>query len=113
MASRAQPLPRMPEPADFVCAILTAPATALLAVLGTILATLTGGYEPIDESIHLGAAAFVLIPPASILLRARSRRLSLGWACLLLCMTIVSMLATLMVLVVAMSYAYAALMQGF
>lgn len=99
--------------ADFACAILTAPATALVAIVAAALAALLGGEPLAGKAMFAGLAAFVVVAPATSLLRARTRRLRLDWACLLLCVTLVAMAATVAAIVIAMSFAYACFMRGF
>ena len=66
-----------------------------------------------DSAVVAGVMLFVGIPPATIVLRARSHRLSLGWTCVLLSVALVSLAATLSAVVLALALAYARVMSGF
>ena len=103
----------MPGAADFACAILTAPATALLVIVGGVVLALVAGEDTIDAGILAGFGAYVVVPPTAVVLRARSRGLDVEAACLLLVLTLVSMATTVAVLVGAMSVAYGYVMSDF
>lgn len=103
----------MPGPADLACALLTAPLMALVALLSGVLALVLGGEPLADAAMFGGLAAFLAMPPASIVLRARIRRLSVDWTCLLFCLTLLSMVATLVAIATAVSFAYAWFMRDF
>lgn len=103
----------MPRAPDFACALLTAPALVLLAIVVAAIAALLGGEPAANAAAVAGFAAFVVLPPVTIVLRARAQRLRLDWACLLLCLTLVSMAATFTALILAQAFAYAWLMRDF
>lgn len=92
--------------------MLLGPVSALLGFVCGFVAARAIGVDP-DSTVVAGVMLFVALPPATIALRARAHRLTFGWTCLLLCVTLVSMAATLAALVLAVALAYARVMSGF
>jgi hypothetical protein len=97
---------------DFACAIAIGPASAVVAIVVALLTALLGGVTA-DVASLVGTALFVLVPPATIVLRARVRGLALDWTCLLVLLTLVSMAATVGAVIIALSLVYAHFMGDF
>jgi hypothetical protein len=103
----------MARASDFLCVIAMGPASALVAIMAGLLIGWLGGGAAADEAIFAGMALFVVLPAATIVLRARVRGLTLGWTGLLIIVTLVSMAATMCALLIALSLAYAHFMGDF
>jgi hypothetical protein len=102
----------MARAGDFVCAIAIGPTSALVAIIAGLLAARLAGATA-SVAILMAVAVFALMPPTTIVLRARVRGLELGWTCLLLLITVVSMATTLGAMIIAMSLVYAYVMRDF
>ena len=102
----------MARPIDVVYAVLLGPVSALVGLACGHAAAAAAGIGT-DTALVAGVMLFVGIPPATIVLRARSHRLSFGWTCVLLSVALVSLAATLSAVVLALALAYARVMSGF
>ena len=102
----------MPRASDLLYAVLIAPAGAMLAIAAGVLIALNDHVEQ-STGIHAGLLLFVLLPPATILLRARTHHWTLGWTCVALGVTVVALAATLWVLVGVLAFGYERIMGDF
>jgi hypothetical protein len=97
--------------ADLVLAAAIAPVVMLLLFTGLVLGVALGGVG--GELVDPAFIAYVVLPPLTTALRARSRRFSLDGTCLLLVVTVFAMAATFGLLVATLGYVYGLLMAGF